>query len=84
MEEYYSPRKSAEEFIAALFKLRSKRHLAPFMEFLCNRLNEYKSLPLEARNHNNKFACLAAIRSINKEFKSDQVREERAPFIPPS
>jgi len=72
MEEYYSPRKNVEDFIADLFRYRSKKNMIPLMEFLVNRLNEYANAPPDQRNFREKYACLSTITCLSNELKHNQ------------
>ena len=74
VEEYYSPRKNAEEFLVALFKYRSKEHMLNFMEFIVEKLNTYNNTtPPKSRNFSEKYAALSVLSCLSKQLKKNEV-----------
>ena len=73
VEEYYSPRKNAEDFLANLFKYRSKSNMMSFMAFIVERLNAYNAATPQNRNYSEKFASLSVLACLADELKQNEV-----------
>ena len=73
VEEYYSPRKNAEDFLANLFKYRSKSNMMSFMAFIVDRLNAYNAATPQNRNYSEKFASLSVLACLADELKQNEV-----------
>lgn len=71
IEEYYSSKKTAENLLYDLFKMRSKSNLVPFMQFIVEVLMRYNTLPVEQKNYSEKDGALAVIGTLASKLKRD-------------
>eukprot|EP01094_Clydonella_sp_ATCC50884_P012896 TRINITY_DN2318_c0_g1_i1.p1 TRINITY_DN2318_c0_g1~~TRINITY_DN2318_c0_g1_i1.p1 ORF type:complete len:1032 (-),score=466.14 TRINITY_DN2318_c0_g1_i1:446-3541(-) len=70
LEEYYSPRKTAESLIFDITRIRGKKYLVPFMNFLFEEvLAPYEAAPPEQRNYSHKDGALQAIGTLSSPLR---------------